>query len=105
MDFFTELSVFRDREFSDQFAQRLGPTMMISASLILAIRTAKRPPEYSKYLSNRDYEAELEFAVKVAGRLLDTAIRRKPGFSKQGTSNDTAYCRGYCAMKLSCFTL
>ncbi len=60
--------------------ERLGPTLMISASIILAIRTAKRPPEYSENLSNRDWEAELDFAVKIASRLLDAATRRKPEF-------------------------
>ena len=52
--------------------------MMISASIILAIRTAKRPPQYSENLSTRDWEAEFEFAVKMASSLLGIAIHRKP---------------------------
>jgi hypothetical protein len=62
--------------------ERLGPTMMIAASIILAIRTAKRPPGYSESLSNRDWEEEFEFAVKVASALLGIAIHRKPELFK-----------------------
>ena len=58
--------------------ERLGPTMMLSAAVILAIRTAKRPPQFDQAFSNRDWEAEFEFAVKIASRLLNIAIHRKP---------------------------
>jgi hypothetical protein len=62
--------------------ERLGATMMVSASMILAIRTAKRPPQYSENLSNRDWEEEVEFAVKVANHLLSAAIKRRPEMFK-----------------------
>jgi hypothetical protein len=62
--------------------ERLGPTMMIAASLILAVRTARRPTEYSDNLSNREWEEEFAFAVKVASSLLSIAIQRKPELFK-----------------------
>ncbi len=62
--------------------ERLGATLVIAAAIILAIRTARRPPLYDESFSNRDWGDEMDFATKVAGHLVSTATRRKPEFFK-----------------------
>ena len=62
--------------------ERLGATLVIAAAIILAIRTARKPPRYDEGFSNRDWEEEMDFATRVAGHLVNAATRRKPEFFK-----------------------
>ena len=54
--------------------QRLGGALVSSAAVILAIRTARRDPEYDLRDSNRDWDAEIHFAVNLSAAVLGYAI-------------------------------
>jgi hypothetical protein len=56
---------------------KMGPSLLIAASLVLAIRTAKWPPRGSGgTTSDRELEMEIENAVHLAGRVLSTLVSR-----------------------------
>ena len=50
--------------------QRLGPTLTIAASLIVAIRTARWPLFRESTASARDWEAEVDHAIRLAHMVL-----------------------------------
>jgi hypothetical protein len=47
--------------------QKLGPSLLISSCLILAIRTANWPAIHDEKFSNHDFEKEIDFAIQLAG--------------------------------------
>jgi hypothetical protein len=49
---------------------RLGGALVTGAAVILAIRTARREPEYDLRDSNRDWDAEIHFAVDLCAALM-----------------------------------
>lgn len=53
---------------------RLGVPLVIGAAVILAVRTARREAKFDPRDSNRDWEAEIHFAVDVSAALLGYAI-------------------------------
>lgn len=54
---------------------KMGPSLLIAASLVLAIRTAKWPPRgKGGTTSDRELEVEIENAVQLAGRVLSTLV-------------------------------
>jgi hypothetical protein len=53
--------------------ERLGGVLVMGAAIILAIRTARREPIYNPRESNRDWEAEIDFALGVSMQLLGRA--------------------------------
>ena len=56
---------------------KMGPSLLIAAFLVLAIRTAKWPPRSSGgTTSDRELEAEIENAVHLAGRVLSALVSR-----------------------------
>jgi len=57
---------------------KMGPSLLIATALILAIRTAKRPPQFAEADSARDLEVEIEYSAHLAGRVLGILIRRRP---------------------------
>ncbi len=57
---------------------KMGPSLLIATALILAIRTARKPPTFAVTDSGRDLEAEIEYAAHLAGRVLGILIHRKP---------------------------
>lgn len=57
---------------------KMGPSLLIATSLILAIRTAKNPPNFSFTDSGRDLEREIEYAAHLAGKVLSTLVTRNP---------------------------
>jgi hypothetical protein len=56
---------------------KMGPSLLIAASLILAIRTAKWQPRGSGgTASDRELDVEIENAVHLAGRVLSALVSR-----------------------------
>lgn len=53
---------------------RLGGALVTGAAVILAIRTARREPEYDLRDSNRDWDAEIRFAVELCTAVLGYAV-------------------------------
>ena len=53
--------------------QHLGGTLVVGAAVILAIRTARRPPEFNPRDSNRDWDEEIQFALNITSALLERA--------------------------------
>ncbi len=56
---------------------KIGPSLLIGACLILAVRTAKWPPRSrGGTASDRELDVEIENAVHLAGRVLSTLVSR-----------------------------
>ena len=55
---------------------KMGPSLLIATSLIVAIRTAKWPPRADTMLSEPSLNEEIEFAVQVAQRVLMNLMTR-----------------------------
>ncbi|WP_260740495.1 hypothetical protein [Tunturiibacter lichenicola] len=58
--------------------QKLGPALLISSSLVLAIRTARWEPMQSDGLANIDWEKEVEHSVRIAKIMLSHLTSRYP---------------------------
>ena len=58
--------------------ERLGPTLVIAASLILALRTADWTNPIADGLHNREWEAEIDRALKMAQTVLTHALAKWP---------------------------
>ena len=53
----------------------MGPSLLIAACLVLAIRTAKWPPRsIGGTTSDRELEVEIENAVHLVGRVLSALV-------------------------------
>ncbi len=62
---------------------KLGPTLVIASSLILAIRTAKWPARAAESTSSPELTREIEYAIKLAATVLDESFfpqRKEPWF-------------------------
>ena len=57
---------------------RIGPTLVIAGSLILAIRTARWPRIAVDTASQPDWDAEVEQSVKMAHRILSHLLTKSP---------------------------
>ena len=57
---------------------RIGPTLVIASSLILAIRTAKWPRIVVETASTPDWDAEVEQSIKMAHQILAHLISKSP---------------------------
>jgi hypothetical protein len=55
---------------------KLGPSLLIAAGLILAIRTAKRPAVFDPSFSDTDLDAEIEYSIHLASRVLSMLMKR-----------------------------
>jgi hypothetical protein len=55
---------------------KMGPSMLIATSLILAVRTAKWPPHCNEKLCNIELQEEVDFAVYLANRALTTLVHK-----------------------------
>ena len=56
---------------------KMGPSLLIGACLILALRTAKWSiRKAGKTASDKDLESELEHAIQLAGRMMSVLIPR-----------------------------
>jgi hypothetical protein len=56
---------------------KLGPSLLISTCLILAIRTAKWSARYDAKLSNVELETEMDYAIHLAGSVLSKLLAKK----------------------------
>jgi hypothetical protein len=70
---------------------KMGPSLLIATSLILAIRTAKWPTQWHETASDTELEKEIEYARRLAGRVLSTLIAnheaifpKKPWYQPDG---------------------
>ena len=57
---------------------RLGPTLVIASSLILAIRTAKWPRVVVETASTPEWDAEIEQSVRMAHSILSHLLSKSP---------------------------
>jgi hypothetical protein len=57
---------------------KMGPTLVIASSLILAIRTAKWPRIACDTASQPEWDAEVEQSVKMAHRILSHLLAKSP---------------------------
>ncbi len=62
---------------------RLGPSLLIASSLVLAIRTARWPREAVNTASQPEWDAEVEHSVQIATRVLSYLLSRSPGLFQQ----------------------
>lgn len=56
---------------------RMGPTLLIAAALILAIRTARWPATLEEKLVSPGLDQEIDYAVLLATRTLSRLLRQK----------------------------
>ena len=57
---------------------RIGPTLVIASSLILAIRTAKWPRVAVETASQPEWDAEVEQSIQMAHRILSHLLNKSP---------------------------
>jgi hypothetical protein len=62
---------------------RLGPTLVIASSLVLAIRTARWSRGTLDTASQMEWEAEVEHSVRIANRVLSHLLSKSPGLFQQ----------------------
>jgi hypothetical protein len=62
---------------------KMGPSLLIATSLILAIRTAKWAARSDNTASNTDLEREIDHAAHLAGRVLAKLVARNPSLFPQ----------------------
>ncbi len=62
---------------------RIGPTLVIASSLILAIRTAKWPRIVVETASQPEWDAEVEQSVRLAHRILAHLLAKSPFLFQQ----------------------
>jgi hypothetical protein len=58
--------------------QKLGPALLIASSLVLAVRTARRPITHSDGLADVDWQKEVEHSARIAKDMLTHLISRFP---------------------------
>lgn len=58
--------------------QKLGPALLIAASLVRAIRTARWPATHSDGLAEVDWQKEVEYTARVAKAMLTHVTHRFP---------------------------
>ena len=62
---------------------RLGPTLVIASSLVLAIRTARWSRDTVSTGSQPEWDAEVEHSVRIANRVLSYLLSKSPGLFQQ----------------------
>jgi len=62
---------------------KLGPSLLISTCLILAIRTAKWAANHDEKLSNHDLDKEIDYSIHLAGTVLSKLLARKDAMFPQ----------------------
>ena len=65
---------------------RTGPSLLIAACLILAIRTAKWTASHDEKLSNHDLDREIDCSIHFAGAVLSRLLARKDAISPQNAN-------------------
>lgn len=69
--------------------QALGPTLVIGACVILAIRTARRDALLDAHAAQIEWQKEIEFALSLVNRVLIHATARHSGLFKQKVTEFT----------------
>jgi hypothetical protein len=62
---------------------KMGPSLLIATSLILAIRTAKWPATFDKSTANPELDREIEYAAYLASRVMSSLMTRREGILPQ----------------------
>jgi hypothetical protein len=62
---------------------KLGPSLLIATCLILAIRTAKRPPLFDKSTADPELDREIDYAVHMARRVLSALLSKSESIFPQ----------------------
>jgi hypothetical protein len=62
---------------------KLGPTLVIASSLVVAIRTAKWPRQTVATASSPEWDAEVTHSVEIAKRVLSYLVSRSPTLFRQ----------------------
>ena len=62
---------------------KLGSTLVIASSLVLAIRTAKWPRHTVATASSPEWDAEVGHSVEIAKRVLSHLMSHSPSFFQQ----------------------
>ncbi len=63
--------------------QKLGPTLVIASSLILAIRTARLPAFKASTASSSEWDAEIAHSITIANMVLSQLVSRSPTLFQQ----------------------
>ena len=74
-----ELSGYHDRP----DWPKLGPSLLISSCLILAIRTAKWAASHDEKLSNHDLGREIDYSIALASSVLSKLLTRREAIFPQ----------------------
>lgn len=62
---------------------KLGPSLLISTCLILAIRTAKWSATFENTSSNPELDREIEYATFLASRVMASLVSKREGLFPQ----------------------
>ena len=62
---------------------KLGPSVLIATCLILAIRTAKRPPLPEKSTTDPELDREIDYSVHLARRVLSALLSKSESIFPQ----------------------
>jgi len=62
---------------------KLGPSLLIASSLVLAIRTAKWSRNTVSTASQIEWEAEVEHSIAIARRVLSHLLAKSPHLFQQ----------------------
>jgi hypothetical protein len=57
---------------------KIGPSLLVAASLVLAIRTAKWTNQDTGTASSPEWDVEVERSIKIAHRVLSSLLARSP---------------------------
>jgi hypothetical protein len=62
---------------------KLGPSLLISTCLILAVRTAKWSATFENTSSNPELDSEIEYATFLASRVMASLLSKREGLFPQ----------------------
>jgi hypothetical protein len=62
---------------------KLGPTLVIASSLVLAIRTARWPRNAVNTASGPEWDAEVTRSIEIAMRVLSQLVAKSPTLFQQ----------------------
>ena len=62
---------------------KMGPSLLIATSLILAIRTAKWPATFDRGTANPELDREIEYAAYLASRVMSSLVSRRESLFPQ----------------------
>ena len=57
---------------------KMGPSLLVATCLVLAIRTARRPAVFDAGFSDTDLDAEIQYSIHLARRVLSILMKHEP---------------------------